>query len=65
MKSRFPSEVKRHSIDEWPKLKTPELLSEKLEQYENEQNIMKRKTSFHDHKDKYYSFEEKNSAYVG
>ncbi|GBN66335.1 hypothetical protein AVEN_104828-1 [Araneus ventricosus] len=45
MKCRVPTEVKEHFIDKWPKFKSPELLSEKLDQYESVWNGMKRKTA--------------------
>ncbi|GBM18285.1 hypothetical protein AVEN_147412-1 [Araneus ventricosus] len=64
MKRRVPTEIKEHFIDEWPKFKFPELLSEKLDQYGSVQDMMKKKTDFHDHKGKYSSFKEKNSAHV-
>ncbi|GBO03930.1 hypothetical protein AVEN_241651-1 [Araneus ventricosus] len=44
--------------------KSPELLSEKLYQYESVRNMMKRKTTSHDHKEKYSSFKENNSAHI-
>ncbi|GBM59488.1 hypothetical protein AVEN_240584-1 [Araneus ventricosus] len=62
MKHRVSKEIKEHFIDEWPKFKSPEELSNKLDQYESVQNVMKRKTSFHDHNDKYYSYKEKEQA---
>ncbi|GBM64321.1 hypothetical protein AVEN_25934-1 [Araneus ventricosus] len=50
MKRRVPTEVKEHFIDEWPKFKSPELLSKKLDQYESVRNMMKKKTASHNHK---------------
>ncbi|GBO04160.1 hypothetical protein AVEN_184328-1 [Araneus ventricosus] len=50
MKCRVLTEVKEHFIDEWPKFKSPELLLEKLDQYESIRNMMKKKTTSHDHK---------------
>ncbi|GBM48668.1 hypothetical protein AVEN_150229-1 [Araneus ventricosus] len=58
-------EIKEHFIDEWPKLKSLELFSEKLDQYESLRNMMKNKTTSHDHKEKHSSFQEKTSARVG
>ncbi|GBN01095.1 hypothetical protein AVEN_198807-1 [Araneus ventricosus] len=60
MKRRVPIEVKEDFIDEWPKFKSPELLSEKLDQYESVRNMMKKKTASHDHREQYSSFNEKN-----
>ncbi|GBN43750.1 hypothetical protein AVEN_177645-1 [Araneus ventricosus] len=64
MKCRVPTEVKEHFIDKWPKFKSPELLSEKLDQYESVRNVMKRKTASHNQRDKYSSYRERNLAHV-
>ncbi|GBL84495.1 hypothetical protein AVEN_117239-1 [Araneus ventricosus] len=64
MKQRVPTEVKEHFSEEWPKFNSLELLSEKLDQHESVRNMMKKKTTSHDHKDKYSSYRGKNSAHV-
>ncbi|GBM77798.1 hypothetical protein AVEN_231597-1 [Araneus ventricosus] len=64
MKRRVPTEVKEHFIDEWPKFKPPELLSEKFDQYESVWNLLKRKKVSHDHRDKYSSYRKKKLAFA-
>ncbi|GBM31323.1 hypothetical protein AVEN_91313-1 [Araneus ventricosus] len=64
MKRRVPTEVKEDFIDEGQKFKSPEVLSDILNQYESVRNMMKKKTVSHDHREKYSSFKEKNSAHI-
>ncbi|GBN20796.1 hypothetical protein AVEN_1477-1 [Araneus ventricosus] len=64
MKRRVPTQVKEHFIDEWPKFKSSELLSEKLDQYERVWNVLKRKKVSHDNRDKYSSYRKKKLAFA-
>ncbi|GFT00457.1 hypothetical protein TNCV_1981851 [Trichonephila clavipes] len=54
MKKKVPTEAREHFLDEWAKIKTPKVLVEKLEEYEDVRGKTKRPTELFINKEKSY-----------